>query len=198
MERTKQMFRRKLTGVDFETGEITFRNATILTNDPSMTAWGWAVVDFQNNVIKTGCIKTEKSGKKLRIRVADDDANRISEVNKILLEIIKRYNVTYILTELQHGSQNAIAAKWVGATTAIIVTIANTLNIGMESYSENDSKKCLLGKKSATKKETIDAISKLYDVPWLNIAFRDEAVADALSIHYCASKNSPTLKMMKR
>jgi len=197
MERTKQ-FRRKLTGINFETGKTTFKEPTILTNDPSMTAWGWAVVDSQNKVIKTGCIKTEKSGKKLRIRVADDDAKRISEINKILLGIIKCCNVKYILSELQHGSQNAIAAKWVGATTAIMVTIADTLDIGIEFYSENDSKKCLLGKKSATKQETINAISKLYDVPWLNIAFRDEAVADALSIHYCASKNSPTLKMMKR
>ena len=196
MERTRP--KKKLTHLNFETGETKFQESTILTNDPSMTGWGWAIVDFQNNVIKTGCIKTEKSSKKLRIRVADDDAKRISEINKILLEVIKHYNVKYILTELQHGSQNAIAAKWVGATTAMIVTIADTLNIGMESYSENDSKKCLLGKKSATKQETIDAISKLYNVPWLGIAFRDEAVADALSIHYCASKNSPTLKMMRK
>jgi Holliday junction resolvasome RuvABC endonuclease subunit len=173
-------------------------NFNILTNDPSMTGWGWVVIDNQNNIIKTGCIKTEKSSKKLRIRVADDDAKRISEVNKILLEIIKKHNIKYILSELQHGSQNAIAAKWVGATTAIIVTIADVLEIGIEFYSENDSKKCLLGKKSATKQETIDAISELYDVPWANVGFRDEAVADALSIHYCASKNSPMLKMMKK
>ena len=98
MERTKhKVFIPSGLHLEDEVGCV---QPTILTNDPSMTAWGWAIVDFQNNVIKTGCIKTEKSGKKLRIRVADDDANRISEVNKILLEIIKRYNVTYILTEL--------------------------------------------------------------------------------------------------
>lgn len=26
----------------------------VLTNDPSMTAWGWAVMDLSGNVIKTG------------------------------------------------------------------------------------------------------------------------------------------------
>ena len=174
----------------------TTKHLTILTNDPSITAWGYAVIR-NNEVLSCGCLKTKKSSKKLRIRVADDDTNRISEINKILLEIIKRHDVDYILSELQHGSQNAIAAKWVGATTAIIITIADVLGIGMESYSEMDSKKALLGKKSATKQETIDAIKNLYTVPWKNIQYADEAIADAMSIYYTALKLSPTLKLLK-
>lgn len=171
---------------------------TILTNDPSMTAWGWAVVGYNNKVIKTGCIKTATEGKKRRIRKSDETAQRISEINNILLSVIKQYNVNYILTEAPHGSQNANAAIMIGAVAAIVQTISDCLNIGVEWYSEGDSKKCLLGKNSATKQETVDAIKKLYDVSWTGKKYKDEAVADALAVHYCASKQSPTLKMMKR
>jgi Holliday junction resolvasome RuvABC endonuclease subunit len=170
---------------------------TILVNDPSMTAWGWVIMSYDSKILEMGCIKTEKAKKKLRIRVSDDNTKRISEVNKILLEKIKKWNVNYIISELQHGSQSAVAAKWQGAVTAIGQTIADTLDIGIEWYSEGDSKKCLLGKQSATKQETIDAIDKLYNVPWTHTKYIDEAIADALSVHYVASKQSSTLKLFK-
>lgn len=187
---------------------------TILTNDPSMTAWGWAVLDYKGNILKTGCIKTVTEGKKRRIRKSDETAQRISEINNILLGLIKRYNVRYILSEAPHGSQNASAAVMVGAVNAIVQTISDCLDIGVEWYSEGDSKKCLLGRISATKIETMLAIDKLYKVPvtkgisknrkgeicalWSGVEYIDEAVADALSIHYVATKQSPTLKMMKK
>jgi Holliday junction resolvasome RuvABC endonuclease subunit len=168
---------------------------TILTNDPSMTAWGWAVMSYQGEVIKTGCIKTETEGKKRRIRKSDETCQRISEINNILLGVIKENNVNYILTESPHGSQNASAAVMIGAVAAIMQTISDCFGIGIEFYSEQDSKKCLLGKKSATKQETIDAIAKIYDVPWAKTKYKDEAVADAIAVYHVASKQSSTLKL---
>lgn len=169
----------------------------ILTNDPSMTAWGWGILSFDGRIVELGCVKTKTEGKKRRIRKGDETTARISEINKILLELIHKYNVTYILSELPHGSQNAAAAVMIGAVAGMAQTIADTLEIGIEWYSEGDSKKCLLGKISATKQETIDAIDELYDVPWTNTKYKDEAIADALSIHYCATKQSSTLKFLK-
>jgi Holliday junction resolvasome RuvABC endonuclease subunit len=171
---------------------------TILTNDPSMTAWGWAVVTFDGKILKTGCIKTETEGKKRRIRKSDETSQRISEINNVLIGLIKEHNVNLILSESPHGSQNASAAVMIGAVAAIIQTISDCFDIAVEFYSEQDSKKCLLGKKSATKQETIDAIAKLYDVKWTGIKYKDEAVADAIAIHYVASKQSTTLKMLKQ
>jgi Holliday junction resolvasome RuvABC endonuclease subunit len=189
------------------------RQKTILTNDPSMTAWGWAVVTFDGVILKTGCIKTETAGKKRRIRKSDETSQRISEINNILIGLIKEYNVNLILSESPHGSQNASAAVMIGAVAAIVQTISDCLDIAVEFYSEQDSKKCLLGKKSATKIETMLAIDKLYKVPitkgigknrkgevialWSGVAYIDEAVADALSIHYVASKQSSTLKLLR-
>ena len=82
----------------------------ILTNDPSITAWGWAVVNAKGRVLETGCIKTAPEQKKRRIRKSDDTTRRASAIIQKLLSLIKKYNVEYLLSERPHGSQNASAA----------------------------------------------------------------------------------------
>lgn len=184
----------------------------VLTNDPSFTAWGWALVRAANSeIVECGCIKTGSNAKKLRIRKGDDRVRRISEIAQTLLELCQQNKVELILSELPHGSQNASAAIMVGATTGIIQTISDALDIPIEYYSEGDSKKALLGRSSATKLETINKVHVLYDVPitgkgtklvadapWSGVKYIDEAVADAISVYHCAVKNSQTLKMLKR
>lgn len=202
MERTNKLyhreFRRELSGINFETGEITFKNPTILTNDPSLTAWGWAIVTTNGKIVDVGCIKTAPEQKKRRIRKSDDTARRANELIRTLLNLIRRYNVKYIISESVHGSQNASAAVMIGLVMGIVCTISECLNLPLELYSEGDSKKCLLGKLSATKNETIKAISQLYDVNWTGIGYKDEAIADAISVFNVASKESNALKMMKK
>ena len=177
--------------------ERTKKSFNILTNDPSFTAWGWAVINKDGRVLKTGCIQTKPSNKKLRIRKGDDRVRRIGELAHALMDVINEFDVRYIVGELPHGSQNAQAAIMIGATAAIIQTISEVTQIGVEWYGESDSKKCLLGKQASTKQEMIDAIEKYYDVPWTGIKFRDEAVADAIAIYHVATTQSSTLKLMK-
>ena len=176
---------------------ITTKELIVLTNDPSITAWGYAVLDGNAKVLSTGCIKTEPMYKKRRTRKGDDVVRRVSEINSRLLQVIKHYKVGYILTELPHGSQNASAAVMIGIVTGIVQTLSDALEIGVEWYSEMDAKKCLLGKNSATKRETINAIAEKYDVPWTGTKYKDEAIADALSVHYVASKQSSVLQLFK-
>jgi len=170
----------------------------VMTNDPSMTAWGWAVIDSFGNVLGSGCIKTAPEQKKRRIRKGDDTVRRASEIIRKLIEILRDYEVMYILSELPHGSQNASAAVMIGMVTGIMQTLADVRNVGIEWYSEGDSKKALLGKLSATKDETIQAIKARYFVRLTGVKYKDEAIADALSVHYCAMQQSSTLKLMKR
>lgn len=170
----------------------------ILTNDPSMTAWGWAVLNAKGDVLETGCIKTKTEGKKRRIRKSDETSQRISEINQQLISVIKKYNICYILTESPHGSQNASAAVMIGAVAAIVQTISDCLEIGVEWYSEQDSKKCALGKNSAEKSEMVTRMKQLYKHDWTGTKYVDEAVADALAIHYVASQQSSTLKLFKK
>lgn len=178
--------------------ERTKSNFNILTNDPSMTAWGWAVITGTGEIIDTGCIKTAPEQKKRRIRKSDDTGRRASDIILELLRIIRRYKITYLLSESPHGSQNASAAVMIGLVTGIIYTLSECLCIPLETYSEGDSKKNALGKLSASKGEMIDAMDKLYKVNWTNTKYIDEAVADALGVYYVASKQSTTLKMMKQ
>lgn len=173
-------------------------NYTILTNDPSMTAWGYVILSTRGRIIVHNCIQTKPDPKKNRIRKGDSTVRRISEINKELLSIIKKHNVRYILSELPHGSQNAQAAVMIGIVTGIIQTISDTLGVGIEWYSEMDSKNFVLGKRSATKQEMIKKINELYKVQWSKYKYHNEAIADALAIHYIASKQSPTLKFLKK
>jgi Holliday junction resolvasome RuvABC endonuclease subunit len=170
----------------------------ILANDPSMTAWGWAVVDWQGNIIEVGCIKTKTEGKKRRIRKGDETVQRVSQINQKLLEVIKKYNVNYLVSELPHGSQNASAAVMIGIVTGITQTIADCFEIGIDWFSEGDSKKCALGKQSAEKSEMIVAMKSLYKIPWTNVKYQDEAIADAVAIYHVASKQSPSIRLFKK
>lgn len=170
---------------------------TILTNDPSMTGWGYAVIDYDGNILFTGCIKTVPKHKKLRIRKGDDTIHRISEINTILKGVIRIYNVKYILSELPHGSRNASAAVMIGLVAAIAQTFADALDLGIEWYSEGDVKKFMLGKQAATKQEMIDAVEIKTDWKHTGTKYKDEAVADALGVYLTAMNESPALKMMK-
>ena len=170
----------------------------ILANDPSMTGWGWVVLDLDKNILDMGCVSTKPPSKKSRIRKGDSTIQRISEINKVLLEKISEWDVTYMVSELPHGSQNAKAAVMIGVVAGIAQTLSDSLGIGIEWYSEGDSKKCLLGKQSATKLDTLLAVSKIYDVDWTGTKYIDEAIADALSIHNVAVHQSEALKLLSK
>ena len=171
---------------------------TILTCDPSITGWGWAVISDQGTLLDCGCIKTTPTDKKLRIRKGDDTVRRVHEINTALLAVITAYDVHYMLSELPHGSQSAVAAKMIGIVTGIAQTLADACQLGIEWYSEGDAKMFMLGKRSAVKQEMIDAVTKKMIVTWTGIKYKDEAVADSLAIYLVAMDQSPVLKMLKQ
>ena len=170
--------------------------SAVMCCDPSLAAFGFVVMQGMS-ILSKGCIKTETGGKKLRIRKGDDRVRRVTEINVVLLKHIRKYNVQYIFAELPHGSQSAAAAMALGLATSIVQTISDTLEIGLEWYSEADSKRALLGKNTAAKDETIKATGKIYSIQWSGIKYKDEAIADSLSIHNVAVKKSQILKLLK-
>jgi len=172
---------------------------TILTNDPSLTAWGYAVLDPFGKIYASGCIKTAPEHKKRRIRKSDDTQRRASGIIRKLLSLVKQYNVQFILSESPHGSQNASAAVMIGLVVGITQTMAECLDIPIEYYSEGDAKKCALGKLSAAKNEMIEAMTAVFGHKWrTGTKYIDEAVADALGVYHVASEESVIFKMMKR
>ena len=170
----------------------------IIASDPSVTAWGWAAININTGlVVGAGCVKTQPLHKKLRIRKGDDTARRISEINDQFLILLKRYDVKYFVSELPHGSQSASAAVMIGIVTGIMQTISDITGIGLEWFSEGDAKLCLLGKRSAIKTEMVDAIGQLYKMPYTGVMYKDEAMADAMSIYHTARKTSDVFRLFK-
>lgn len=170
----------------------------ILTNDPSMTAWGWAVLTPQGKVVDCGAIKTTPSNKKLGIRKGDDRARRITEINSELLKIIEEYNIKLIISEQPHGSQSAVAAVMIGITAGIVQTIGDCLDIAVEWYSEGDAKKAISGKRSVDKDEMVVIVKrKFYNVRWRNTKWIDQAIADSLAVFYVANQQSALIKLLK-
>jgi len=170
----------------------------ILTNDPSLTGWGYSVVTAAGEVLEADCIKTVPEHKKRRIRQGDDRVRRICEINEILIQVIRKYDVQYILSELPHGSQSATAAIMIGITTGIVQTLADCCGIPVEWYSESDTKKFMLHKMSATKDEMIQAVRAKLTVPWKRVKYKDEAIADALAIFLTARRQSNAIQLLSR
>lgn len=175
---------------------LTGDNFSVLACDPSLTAFGWVVLNG-TDIMECGCIKTKTSGKKSRIRKGDDRMRRVSEINHVLKTVIEKYKVRYIVSELPHGSQSAVAAIALGLVNGAVQSMADFTGIGLEWYSEGDAKKALLGRANASKDEIIAAIDNLYDVPWNNTKATDEAIADAMAIYHVASIQSATIKLLK-
>ncbi len=175
----------------------TKKKIRILTNDPSTTAWGWAVVTPKGKVIEIGCIKTEPSDKKLKIRKGDDRVRRISEITYKLLEVIKTHNISFVVSEITHGSQSSSGAVAIGVVTAILQTICDCFDIGVEWYQEGECKKSVSGRRSITKEEMVTIIDKLYNVQWAGVKWIDQGVADSLAVFHLASKESSVIKMLR-
>jgi len=169
----------------------------ILACDPSLTAWGWVVLEGHIPQA-SGVIVTKPEAKKRRIRVGDDDVRRVGELITQLVKVIEKYNVTFIVTELPHGSQSSRGAITIGIVLGVLQSFNILQNIPVEWFSEQDAKKALLGRISATKQQVIDAVADLYEVYWTGKKYVDEAVADALAIYYCAEQTSPTIKFMNK
>lgn len=185
------------------TTDIPRAKPAILTCDPSLTAWGWAVLEG-NLVRDHGCIKTDPEAKKRKIREGDDMVRRTRDIIQALVRVINKHNVTYIVTELPHGSQNSRGAIMIGIVMGIMESMNTLRNIPVEYYSEADAKKAVVGRISATKKQIIEAVDELYEVKWQYktngkpLEYYNEAVADSLAIYYCAECSSPTLKFMNQ
>jgi len=169
----------------------------ILTNDPSLTAWGWAVVQLFHGkvrILKTGCVKTAPAPKKRKIYKADDRARRITEISKELNKIHKEYSLDWIISESPHGAQNYNAAVMIGMVPGILCTFGTDHNLPVEWYSEGDAKKHLSGKRSLSKQDTIKHIVKIYGKDWVqDVKYKDEAVADSLAVFHVARAKSQAL-----
>lgn len=176
---------------------MTKKHPTVLACDPSFTEWGWAVLK-NHYVIDSGCIKTKPEAKKRRIRQGDDRIRRTHEILVALMEIIGEHKIEFIVTELPHGSQNARGAMMIGIVIGVLQTISDLWEIPIEWFSENDAKKALLGRISASKAEVIQAVEETFEDRITGPKYVREAIADAMAIYNVAQQQSSALKILLR
>lgn len=193
--------RRKKQGVSVEAVQEYFDRQNkkyVMVNDPSITAWGWAIVDPKTNtVIDCGAIKTTPQSKQLRTRKGDDRVRRIQELNFKLLEVIGKYKPALILSELPHGSQSAVAAVMIGMVTGVMQTIGDCLKLPVEWYSEGDAKVAVSGRRSVEKDDMVMIMENVYpDTPWKKTKWENQAIADSLAVLYVARQQSAMLRML--
>lgn len=173
----------------------------VLTNDPSMVAWGWAILNIDGVVVDCGAIKTTPSPKKLNVRKGDDRIRRIKELNLELMRIMDKYQPSLILSEQPHGSQSASAALMIGITAGVMQTISDTYHTPIEWYMESEAKKAVSGKRSVGKDEMVVIIQGRYAASfqqnwWKQTKWENQAIADALAVYYAAVNQSELMKML--
>lgn len=178
------------------------KNPSVLVCDPSFTAWGWAVVYVGNisdgiQVLDYGCIKTAPEAKKRRIRQGDDRVRRTSEIIRELQRLEDKYRFSFVIGELPHGSQNAKAAIMMGTVVGVLQTFAMLVGVPIEWYSENDAKKAVLGRNSASKADIISEVENRVNIKISGPKYAREAVADSLAIYIAAQQSSPTLQILR-
>lgn len=170
----------------------------VLAFDPSLTGWGWAVLDNIGTVIDSGAIKTESEAKAKKIRKGDDRVRRVSEIAGVLLSLIDKWDPKHMVSELPHGSRQAAAAVGLGINVGVITTISIFRKIGIDWYSEADAKKAVSEKKITSKGQMVELIDKLYpSFHPIGIKYIDEAVADAIAVYHVSTMQSSTVQFLR-
>lgn len=168
----------------------------IMTNDPSMTGWGWAVIDPKDNtVVDCGMIHTEPANKALRTRKGDDRVRRVQELTFELIRVIKKYHIALIVSELPHGSQSAVAAIMIGISTGVMQALGDALGVPVEWFSESDAKLAAANRRHVPKGHMVAIMENLYpDTQWKKTKLANEAIADSLAVFHVARRQSTILK----
>lgn len=154
----------------------------ILTLDPSLRAFGWAIVSA-NKIIACGCIKTAKSSK----RVTDSDTDRLEFISKELADQILKYNPTKIVFEHAAGSKSSRANQALAFVKGLVIGLAVAYNIPFQTVTAKEVKKGLTSNRNAEKDELQKIVIEKYpDFNEKTLKFSKEkkfAVSDAIAVY---------------
>ena len=174
--------------------------------DAGFTHTGVSVFKAINGKLKfykCTTIKTEKSEKKKQVRVADDDAERITklvlELGEFVSECVTEGNQSYTVIELPSaGAQGARALRAMSIVTGALVAFLTIKNMPSEYVTANDVKIALTGKKTASKDEIMNRVrEKMSDVNHLFPKTKDEFehIADSIGAIMHVRKYSQMYKL---
>ena len=161
--------------------------AVIMAKDPSGTHW---------YMQKSYFIKTEADKSKKALRKADQDVARVAESARKIKAIIETHSIRRMVVEIPHGGgKSSRAVRCMALATAKIATIAELLELAVEWYSPDDTRKAATGSRVASKQSVVDAMgSKHPQVFGYSTQEAREAVADAAAT-FEAARNGVLVRL---
>lgn len=157
----------------------------VLGLDPSLTAYGWAVVALEKRprVVAAGCVRTKPDTKSRHTYQADLDGARVDELATGLLEVLDAHEVALVASEAPAGSQHAQAAKALGLAYGLTRAILVARGRHVLTVQAHEVKKAIGGSKSASKGEVAAGVEQL--TGWTSTAKAAparEGEADAVAV----------------
>lgn len=151
----------------------------IFYGDPSLCAYGYAVLDNKGKILEKGCIRTSS---------AETDETRAGKIGQELTRLVSDYNVGKANFEKSIGSKSYSAAKALALVQGLTIGVLQAFDVPFQTFSACDIKQGLVGKRDAEKQEVLDVVVKL--CPLFEVALKDIknktdrfAVSDSLAIY---------------
>jgi Holliday junction resolvasome RuvABC endonuclease subunit len=121
--------------------------------------------------------------------VALDRVRRIKLVTKKLEELINKYDIQHVITELPSGTQSASAASLIGSAIGLFVASVTLMDIKTDYVTPHQVKMATVGLKDATKFEMMSKVKELYpDVKFPTQSYKFEHIADAVGVKLAYDK----------
>lgn len=177
-----------------------------LACDPSITAWGFAVMG-KTRSIYTSFVPTAKDKLKKHLYVADQDAERAREVFLKLCEVMQPFqgagDTVFLISEAPTGSQSARSSKLLGVCLGLLVGLESYATEPLIFLTAGEIRKSLCGDRNASKAAVaqhadgyLTAIEITTDFPFLKSRVSErkssiaeiEARGDALGVLAAAIK----------
>lgn len=160
-----------------------------LALDPSLTCYGWSIINTDTNtIIDYGCIRTKKDTGKVSV----SDTNRIIEIASTLVEKINQHNVFAAMFEDPAGSKSSTANKALSLVKGVTIGVLISKGIPFEQIRARDAKHTLCGSYDATKEEMFNKVCNSFpdfkDEMNKKPKYLLEAVSDSISVYLAIIK----------
>ena len=147
----------------------------ILGLDPSLSSTGWGVVEVENNRVRYVADGFIATNTKAQI------AERLSEINKVLCEVIEQYKPDEAAIEQVFLNSNPTSTIKLGMARGVVIMTPAQYGISVTEYEPNKVKKAVVGVGKAEKNQ-VETMVKIL-LPGCKPKNND--ASDALAIALC-------------
>lgn len=144
------------------------KKVLLLGIDPGIANLGWAVLELghcedHDKVVGLGLILTEKSDKKLNVKVANDDTRRARELSRAVQGILtNNCGIRAVCSEELSLPRNSKTSRQIGISWGVMCGEASRLAIPIFQIPPTALKLSVTGKKTASKIEVQEALTQRY------------------------------------